>query len=212
MSSAWLLASHDWNRQVVELRSAYPWHKGSSTVLPWSPFPSLFAGVDWRKQSFHDTKSGQTSSSHQCFFSVCYNPLLQDLARSEMSGMSCGGSQITLLQSNFDYSDSICRADPFKSMSFVTKLRRRSFLLKYPSTLNLEVLYHFPSMETTPNYCNLSCASAQPGNLTDPDAGPDTRIFMNPKDTCLKTRHRHEILQTRSVLSWSYLELCNLLK
>lgn len=66
-----------------------------------------------------------------CFLSVCYNPLLQDLARSEMSGMSCGGSQITLLQSNFDYSDTICRADPFKSMSFVTKLRRRYFLLKF---------------------------------------------------------------------------------
>ena len=42
------LASHDWNHQVVELRRAYPWHKGSLTyiVLPWvhgwSPFPVVF--------------------------------------------------------------------------------------------------------------------------------------------------------------------------
>ena len=116
-----------------------------------------------------------------------------------MSGMSCGGSQITLLQRDFDYSNTICRADPFKSMSFVTKLRRRYFLLKFiiytepwgplPFSLN----GNNPQLSPT----NLSCASAQPGNLTDPDAGPDTRIFMNPKDICFKTRHRHEILQTR---------------
>ena len=70
----------------------------SAAMGPWVVTVSsrLFALVEWQKQSFDDTKSRQTSSSHQCFLSVCYgyNAFLHGLARFEMSGMSCGGSQI----------------------------------------------------------------------------------------------------------------------